>query len=330
MKLQCKSRVSLTLHQVWNSEEIDKHFKKLQESSDNPTKEGELKFYRMNQGLGNELHETTDAFYVHKTFGAQVTSLNLCMAPGGYTWTFLEKNRKGLAYGITLSEDDGGHPMYLAHGDEDKRVEVEWMDITLLASELGTSLERVPAQHPESDKFTAYSPFHGQTFNIVICDGQVLRIHKHKRDREREVARLLLSQLILGMQRIKPGGTFLILLHKVDVWVNLILLKTFESFSNIRLFKAHKIHASRSSFYMVAKKVRPESPEAKEAVKKWKEDWWTVTFAGDEGTGVNLKAPDDEDVHRNLEVYGERLRELGRPIWSLQLQAMKAAHYLHH
>lgn len=282
----------------------------------------------MNKDLGKELDDKTQAFYVRKKLGASVTSLNLCMAPGGYTWYFLERNPTASSFGITLATEDGGHPMYLPYGEDDKRVVVEFMDITMLASEFGTPIEDVPRQHPEADKFSAHRPFEGQVFDVVICDGQVLRVHKHQRSPTREIVRLLVSQLILGLQRIKPGGTFIILLHKVDVWDNMILLKTFEAFSRIQVYKSEKTHAGRSSFYLVAKNIQPGSPEGVEAVKNWKKVWWRATFAGDSSTGLDLDEPNDEEIKNVLDAYGPRLRQLGQPIWSIQLKAMKNAPFM--
>lgn len=281
----------------------------------------------MNKSLGIQLHEATQAFYVKKKFGSgyEASSLNLCMAPGGYTWQFLQRNPNATACGLTLPPEKGGHPMYLPYGDKDPRVAVEYLDITLLTEEFGIPREAVPKQHPEAESFSLYRPFLGKSFDVVICDGQVLRIHQHQRDRAREVPRLLVSQLILGMQRIKPGGTFVILLHKVDAWGNIILLKTFETFSKIKLHKAETSHATRSSFYLVARDVQPDKPEAVDAVKKWKADWWKTTFEGEHGTGVNLEEPNDQEVYDVLKIYGSRLVELGKPIWSTQWKALKKA-----
>ncbi|MCJ1468082.1 hypothetical protein MMC07_006709 [Pseudocyphellaria aurata] len=312
----------------WNSPEADKHFKKLQENADTADDDTKLQFYTMNQRLGEELHDKTQAFYVRKRLGAAVTSLNLCMAPGGYTWYFLQRNPAATSFGITLPVEDGGHPMYLPHGEHDERVKVEFMDITMLASEFGIPIEDVPSQHPEASKFTADRPFLGEVFDVVICDGQVLRIHQHQRSPAREIVRLLVSQLILGLQRIKPGGTFIILLHKIDVWENMILLKTFETFSKIRVYKAEKVHAGRSSFYLVARNVQPDSASATEALKEWKTEWCKTTFGGQSCTGIDPEEPDDEEINDVLRGYGKRLCQLGLPIWSIQLEAMKRAHFL--
>lgn len=282
----------------------------------------------MNQELGKELDDKTQAFYVRKKLGAAVTSLNLCMAPGGYTWYFLERNPTARAFGITLATEDGGHPMYLPHGKDDERVKVEFMDITMLTSEFGTPLKDVSPQHPEANKFNAVRPFQGEVFDVVICDGQVLRVHQHERSPAREIVRLLVSQLILGLQRIKTGGKFIILLHKVDVWDNMILLKTFETFSNIHLYKSEKVHSVRSSFYLVAKNVDPECAAATEAVKNWKMVWWRATFGGESGTGLDPEEPSDEEVQNVLDEYGPRLSQLGGPIWSIQFEAMKKAQFM--
>lgn len=284
----------------------------------------------MNKKLGIELHDSTGAFGVRSPGGARAKALNLCMAPGGYTWYFLKRFPKATVKGITLSTDEGGHPMYLPHGDNDPRVEVIYMDITMMAAEFGTLIEDIPAQHPEAAKFTADRPLLGEAFELVVCDGQALRTHQHERSREREAVRLLVAQLIFGLNRIKPGGTLIILLHKVDAWDSILLLKTFETFSKIRLYKPKKIHAARSSFYLIAKDVQPDSAQAIQAIEKWKTDWWRATFGGEAGTGLDKAESEENEVKRLLDDYGDRVMKIGTPIWSIQLQSMKTAKHFSH
>lgn len=281
----------------------------------------------MNKKLAVELHDFTNAFSVRSPGGAGTKALNLCMAPGGYTWYFLKKFPNATVKGITLAAEEGGHEMFLPHGDADPRVQVLYMDMTMLAVEFGTSIEDVPARHPEATKFIADRPFVGETFELVVCDGQALRTHQHDRNREREVLRLLTAQLIFGLNRIKPGGTLIILLHKVDAWDNILLLQTFETFSKIRLYKPKMFHSSRSSFYLIAKAVRPDSAPAIQAVEQWKDDWWRATFGGEEGTGLAKEEPSPNQVQEVLDNYGSKLMDHGMPIWNIQLQSMKAAPY---
>lgn len=311
--------------QGWANDKSDKHFEKLRGDADNPDRWLKDKFYDMNMKLGTELHDSTNAFSVRSPGGAGAKALNLCMAPGGYTWYFLKRFPKATVKGITLSPEDGGHPMYLPHGDDDPRVQVLYMDITMLAVEFGTSIANVPAQHPEAAKFIAERPFLGETFELVVCDGQVLRTHQHGRNRDREILRLLTAQLILGLNRIKPGGTLIILLHKVDAWDNILLLQTLETFSKIRLYKPKKIHSLRSSFYLIAKNVLPESAPALEAIERWKSEWWQATFGGEAGTGLDKEEPSESLVREVLEQYGARLIEHGQPIWAIQLESMKSS-----
>ena len=311
----------------WTDPKSEKHFGKLREDADNPDSRLQDTFYAMNKRLGKDLHESTNAFSVRTPGGLGTKALHLCMAPGGYTWYFLKRSPNATVKGITLSTEEGGHPMYLPHGDADPRVHVIYMDITMLAVEFGTPIDDVPAQHPEGAKFSADRPFSGETFELVICDGQALRTHQHERNREREALRLLTAQLIFGLNRMKPGGTLIVLLHKVDAWDNILLLQTFETFSKIRLYKPKKIHATRSSFYLIAKAVQPESAQAIQAIEGWKADWWRSTFGGEAGTGLDKEEATENQVEEVLDRYGARLMEIGTPIWNIQLEAMKSAKY---
>jgi hypothetical protein len=126
------------------------------------------------------------------------------------------------------------------------------------------------------------------------------------------------------MKRIKTGGTFIILLHKVDSWGTIEILHILESFSKIQLFKLVRIHAQRSSFYVIAKDVQPEHPKAIEAIQKWKKDWWMVTLAGKEHTGED-KEVEVRRVYSVLDSFGSKLIELVRPIWQIQLDALRKA-----
>lgn len=276
----------------------------------------------MNKKLGEDLHESTGAFTVGRPGGAGAKALNLCLAPGGYTYYFLKTFPKAVVSGITLPEADGGHPMMLAHNNQDPKIQVKFMDITMLAEEYGTPTDKIPASHPEAHKFTSERPFLGEVFDLVICDGQALRGHIHDRDRALEASRLLFSQLIFALARIKRWGTLVILLHKVDGWDTLLLLKAFEGFSRIRLYKPKVAHAQRSSFYLIAKRVDPESDLAVAAVQQWKEAWWRATFAGEGGTGLGPEEPEEAFVKSVLEQYGERWRMLSMPLWTIQLNAI--------
>lgn len=131
------------------------------------------------------------------------------------------------------------------------------------------------------------------------------------------------------MQRIKPGGTFIMLLHKVDEWKTIKLLSLFDNFSQIELFKPLAGHRKRSSFYLIAKDVQPRQSEALSAVNEWKAAWKDATFpiSGDKKTADRTDVSEEhvrlEEVSELLASFGERLINLGEPIWRIQKDALK-------
>jgi hypothetical protein len=196
-----------------------------------------------------------------------------------------------------------------------------FLDITMLASEFG--VDEVPPRHPEHTSFLVERPYLGQLFHLVFCDGQVLRTHQRAGYREQQEAlRLTVSQLILALQRIRAGGTLVMLLHKVEAWDTTELLYQFSRFSSIQLFKPERSHAIRSSFYVVAKNVLPDTEAAKQAVGIWKKAWWRATFGGPNGTGEAKLIPDESDVQAVIDEFGTELISLGRPIWEIQANAL--------
>lgn len=179
----------------------------------------------------------------------------------------------------------------------------------------------------DHDIFLAQLPFHGQQFQLILCDGQVLRNTLHPRGEHREAfeaRRLADSQLILALQLIKHGGPIVMLLHKVEAWDTIELLYQFDSFSEIQLFKPRKHHEIRSSFYLIAKNVQPYANAAQAALKEWKEDWYRSTFGGESGTGEKNSNHDIERMQGILDKFGGRLIEMAEPLWKIQADALAA------
>ena len=109
------------------------------------------------------------------------------MAPSGYTWSLPQVNPDARIICITLLPEMGGHPMRLPYGNEDPRVQVVFMGITMMASEFGTPVPEIASRHPEAANFITPTPYQDADFDIVLCDGQVLRTHRraeYRQDRE--------------------------------------------------------------------------------------------------------------------------------------------------
>jgi hypothetical protein len=240
------------------------------------------------------------------------------MAPGGFTWGSLKYNPDAIAYGITLPCKLGGYKNYITLPVE----HVKYMDITMLASEAG--IDHIPMTHPEHSHFISERPFLDQRFQLIFCGGAVLRTHKRSDHRQDfEPTRLRTSQLILAMQRIIPGGTMVVLLRKPDAWDMFRLLHQFNSFSKIKLFKPYKKHNIKSTFYLVAKNIQPESEAAKAALEEWKQSWVRATFGGEQGTGEKDPEPDVEYVKKALDEFGPKLIKLAKTVWKIQADALE-------
>ncbi|MCJ1249224.1 hypothetical protein MMC30_006447 [Trapelia coarctata] len=307
----------------WADPRGDEHFKQQRHKADNAGKQGAWIFYNMMQQIGDELQKSTHALSQLSYCAEDMKILDLCMAPGGFTASALKYNHGATAFGITLPCAQGGHEVLLRCS----KSSVLFLDITMLATELG--VEAAPLTHPEHANFLSERPYLGHTFQLIFCDGQVLRTHQRAEYREQQEAlRLTVSQLIVALQRIREGGTLIMLLHKIEAWDTAELLYLFSHFSSIQVFKPVKKHAIRSSFYLIARNVQPNADAAKSAVKAWKQAWWHATFGGEDGTG-GLKVTVDEGYVRTvLDQFGSELVKLSQPIWETQANALSEMYFV--
>ena len=277
------------------------------------------------QGIGREIDQKTGVFSSIGHSTNHPKFLDLCMAPGGFSQFLIDLYPNAEVCGISLPPSSGGHEMLLDL--EDPRVKVQLLDITMLASEMQTSEKdtlKIPQNHPDAGNFRTDRPYLSETFDLVICDGQVLRTHERLEYRERvEAGRLFVSQLVIGLSRIRKGGTMVVLLHKLEAWRNMKLLDVFNKFSYVQLFKPQRRHALRSSFYMIATDVQPQNPYASEAVDSWKKAWIVATFGSPE------EKSSLEQVQEVLTSFGEQYLRLGNPIWSIQKIALEKSNFCH-
>ncbi|RMZ67736.1 methyltransferase family [Pyrenophora seminiperda CCB06] len=202
--------------------------------------------------ISDELHEVTSALPSTSPFTMDPAILDLCMAPGGFTTSVFKRNCYARVCGISLPVSRGGHEMILPKWQSDPRIRVRFLDIIMLAAEMDVT--NVPAEHPDATNFVFDRPFYGEAFDLV------LRTHSRAEYREkREVWRLLTSQLVLALQRVKQDGKIVILLYKLEAWDTVLLLYTLRKFSLLQLFKPQRKYVIRSSFYVVAEQIQTQS-----------------------------------------------------------------------
>jgi hypothetical protein len=133
--------------------------------------------------IGLELDDATSALTLPSGDNPpRPAILDLCMAPGGFSSAALYRNPGALLRGISLAPSQGGHEMllnkYWSATNPDAQIHVSFRDITLLAEEMGTTLSSIPASHPDAGSFSSDRLFIEYKFDLVFCDGQVLRTHE--------------------------------------------------------------------------------------------------------------------------------------------------------
>ena len=308
------------MSQGWKDPRGDAHFEQQRNRADTANPKQQKLFFTMMQNIGEEMQRATSSIRLKE---AHPIILDVCAAPGGFVRIALDQNPSARVYALSLPKDLGGHPFLVNHGKRDPRVRVQFVDITRLGLEYGLAVDELDAD------MTSERPYPDLQCDLVFCDGQVLRTNESHRNSnlERHAAtRLTYSQLILAMKRLKPGGTLIMLLHKADAWNTFELLVTFAEFSELQVFKPSRCHATRSSFYLVARDVRSECTAARLAVEKWKRGWRYTTIDSDSlATSIEPTVQDREAMEKILETLGEEFVHLLAPIWDIQRDAIEKA-----
>ncbi|KAF2432650.1 hypothetical protein EJ08DRAFT_573846, partial [Tothia fuscella] len=161
-------------------------------------------------------------------------------------------------------------------------------DITLLHDEFGAAKEQIPLSHGDIDNFKEGRAFTDHRFDLVVADGHVLDEQNHPqyhyRPKDIKYYQLTAAKLVIGLNRIKSGGTFVLvrMAHESNAWETFKLITAFQEFceeGGVKIFKPTKAHKRNSSFYVVAKGVQPGHPAARALVEHWTRIWRWSTFA---------------------------------------------------
>lgn len=282
------------------------------------------------EDIAKEMQCFTRAFTIKPGQEAPAV-LDLCMAPGTYLSKALERNPTAHAVAFSLPPSQGGLVPIVT---ESETVKIHLLDITMLAADMGLAPGDVPPEHPDADSFLHSRYLEGgRDFDLVLCDGAIRRTHERPEYRMhgRETRRLLLTQLALGLEHLRPGGTMIILLHKIERINTIRLLRGFKAFANVVLFKPKSGHAKRSSFYMIASAIRSDGEEATEAVAEWKREWKVATLGTDEEWRedyARVAGFGELGVEGVLEDFGPALIKMGQKAWKTQADALRGASFM--
>ena len=238
--------------------------------------------------------------------------------PGGFSSYILDKNPNANGTGVSLPVDDGGHEFLL---EEHHRSRFQLFNANLTYYQLGpTVIDNGRLQSLPFDIIEA-------PFDVVLLDGHQLRTQASALPWDS--SRLLISQLILGMQSVKNGGTIIMKLPLPHKPVSARILHLLDTTSSRILgWKPNIMHANRGTFYAVAKGVGDgrgghRIPSILEALKTL---WVSLTFGGEEGSGRYM-VPEDLDFLISMDdLVSHRLdwlTKLGTPLWNVQKTALE-------
>ncbi|KAF2759859.1 hypothetical protein EJ05DRAFT_484757 [Pseudovirgaria hyperparasitica] len=308
----------------WENPAGDTFFKKRRQVADNADAKTKLAFLNIMQEIAEQMDAKMDIIGNNEATRREFHILDLCLAPGGFAKYFKNSIPNSKVWGFSLPKSSGGHEVLL-----DLRqnwLEVTFQDVTMLMDEiLGGASDQSESvkDHIEAEQLRSQWPYSTQKFDLVICDGQVLRTHQRAEYRQSsEPKRLALSQLIIALQRLTPGGTLIMLLHKIEAWDNIQVLSTFQQFSDICFFKPKPYHAIQSSFYLVAKNVRSESSAALDAIMKWREAWKAATFEG-----PLTEYDTEEEIMKVLGNFGDAYVKMAEPVFEIQKLALERSSF---
>ncbi len=187
-KVRTRQRVSLIIWvdnawQGWQNEEADTHFRNQRQRADNANAQSKASFFTLMRGVALELDRVASALTIPaKSVNDRPAILDLCMAPGGFAKAALSRNPSAILRDVSLPTTQGGFGILLHNNwsstDPTARIYVRFCDITMLADEMGAAVANIPASHPDAGSFSSDRPFLDQKFDLVFCDGHVLRNHE--------------------------------------------------------------------------------------------------------------------------------------------------------
>ncbi|KAK4082908.1 uncharacterized protein Triagg1_1798 [Trichoderma aggressivum f. europaeum] len=309
----------------WENKAGDVFFQKQRQQADHADEKTIKFFYKMMKGIASEMNQATGALRVYARWPGKPRMLDFCAAPGGFLESALKTNARAEATGFSLPPTQGGHEVIMRLGPN---VAFKYADITMFAGDMGYT-DIPPQDHPDAESFVLEPTIERERrFDLIFCDGQVLRTHARAAYREPwESRRLTATQLAIGLEHVSLGGTMVVLLHKLEAVDTVNLLYTFSRFSSIQLFKPRSAHAKRSSFYMVATNIKSDSPYVMEAIEYWKTLWRVLTFGSDEERS-NKISEGHMDQQALVEQFGPDLVRLGKRIWEIQARALEKAPFM--
>ncbi|KAF8906367.1 hypothetical protein CPB85DRAFT_1530152 [Mucidula mucida] len=244
--------------------------------------------------------------------------LDLGCCPGGFSAYILEKNKLSRSLGISLPTEAGGYAYCLE--SRQRRETFLPADLTLfdLRPLDSSDVECAPGTlKPVPREIT------NRVFDLTILGATPLSWVTRA-----DSQRLLVSQLILGLQGVKNGGTIIAVLQDPESPVTARVLYLLDKISRkITIHKSSVVHQARSSFYVIAQGVGEGEGKDRELrdgyLKSFRTLWVELTFDGVREM-VNADLDFIVTVDELSRTSIDWLVALCGKVWEIQLRALES------
>lgn len=299
----------------WQEDKLDRAFVKQHSVADNADRKLQQYWFHNMKKIMREIDNHTGCIPFRR-----LDFLDLGCCPGGFSSYILTKNRKARGIGVSLPVEEGGHESMLEN-EFQPRFDLYFADIT--------SFQLGPSTIDHERFWSLPTPISSGRFDLVIVDGHQLRTQVSEYAAPWDIDRLLISQIIIALQTVRPGGTIIIKLTHPESIMTAKVLFLLESLSKrLSTYKPRTMHTKRGSFYAVARGLGKGAqgallPQMLQALRRV---WVEITSGGDEGKGRFLLWEDLDFAITIDDLEGTYLYwliDLGRDVWKVQGHALK-------
>ena len=254
-------------------------------------------------------------------------------SPGGFSSYILQKNKRARGIGISLPVTRGGHTFLLedVYGSRYELIEKDILQYDLeplrtLADTTFDTTRNLPGEFLSR-------------FPLVLMDAHALRTYHHPQLTEPTQEEwkavhgcyrdsLLITQLIIGLESVAPGGTIITKLSHVECYPSAQLVYLLDHLCDkLILHKPRSMHSSRGTCYVVAKGVGGvRFAKARQVyLAGLRKLLVQLRHGGPDGRG-RMISPGDLDfiatTHTILNEYLDRLIDLARGVWLAQVEGL--------
>ncbi|KAI0742091.1 hypothetical protein C8Q80DRAFT_1347080 [Daedaleopsis nitida] len=286
--------------QGWDDERLDTHFKDLREVSDHANENIQHIWFAKMRSIAKELDTAGQVVPTASFF----EFLDVGCAPGGFNSYVLRMNPQARGVGITLPESAGGHAFLLERHylPRYELIEQELLQYTHSPTHLLPSSQQAECK-----------PFPKQLcsrFPLVLLDGHALRTYHHPQPlttpEEFKHAhgvyrdRLLVTQLIIALEAVSPGGPIVTRLSHIECFPAAHMLYMLDQLAGggLIVHKPKSMHASRGTCYVIAKGICSPGRESEVLRVRYVEGlkglWGELGSGGSYGHG-RMMVPGDLD-----------------------------------